>query len=167
MEILTTPLTANDMRLFRLKHFEPEARLRAGVSEVSRVIAAHGFSFVFGESGNSSGGPFASGYFVRGNRRLELHVRENLGLVSYHLGSHSASHEYYMKELGVWPQCEYPGFPNDPVDPFVRLSHDLKFVGEFMSGDARLLLRASAREMTAIAENEGGTCNAIAATYAP
>ncbi len=85
---------------------------------------------------------------------MELHVRDSLGLVRYHLGSHSASHEYYMKELGAWPRCEYPGFPNDPLDPFERLAHDLRFAGEFMSGDARLLLRATERETGAIAERD-------------
>src|SRR5262249_8274834 len=110
--------------------------------------------FVFRESGSGSGGPFAYGEFVRGDRRLELHVRESLGLVSYHLGLHSVSHEYYMKELGVWQQCQYPGFPSDPADPFERLAHDLNFAGEFMSGDARLLLRASETERMALAERD-------------
>ena len=141
------------MKIFRLKakRNQPEARLRAGVVAVAEVLAPHGFTFRFRESGNSSGGPFASGEFVRGGRRLELHVRESLGLVRYHLGSHSASHEYYMKELGVWLRCEYPGFPNDPLDPFVRLAQDVGFAGEFISGDAGLLLRASEREKEALA----------------
>jgi hypothetical protein len=56
-----------------------------------------------------------------------------------------------MKELGVWPRCEYPGFPNDPIDPFVRLAHDVGFAGEFISGNARFLLRASERERAALA----------------
>lgn len=86
-----------------------------------------------------------------GDRRLEL-VRDGLGLVRYHLGSRSASHEYYMKELGAWPRCDYPGFPNDPINPFERLAHDLKFAGEFVSGDARLLLRASETERTALGQ---------------
>src|SRR5215469_17249075 len=141
------------LKIFRLKAKgnQSEARLRAGVLAVAEALAPHGFTFRFRKSGNSSGGPFASGEFVRGDRRLELHVRESLGLVRYHLGSHSASHEYYMKELGVWPRCEYPGFPNDPLDPFVRLARDLGFAGEFMSGDARLLLRASEREKETLA----------------
>jgi hypothetical protein len=145
------------VKIFRLKakRNQPEARLRAGVVAVAEVLAPHGFTFRFRESGNSSGGPFASGEFVRGDRRLELHVRESLGLVRYHLGSHSARHEHYMKELGVWPRCEYPDFPNDALDPFARLAHDLSFAGEFMSGDARLLLRASERERGAIAERDG------------
>jgi len=63
--------------------------------------------------------------------------------------------EYYMRELGVWPQCEYPGFLNDPLDPFVRLAHDLQFAGEFISGEARLLLRTSASESEALAERHG------------
>ncbi|MGA7238049.1 MAG: hypothetical protein WBY44_20345 [Bryobacteraceae bacterium] len=133
---------------------KPEARLRAGVATIATVLAPHGFRFLVRESGNSSGGPFAFGEFVRGDRRLELHVRDSLGLVRYHLGSHSASHEYYMKELGEWPRCDYPGFPNDPMDPFERLAHDLKFAGEFMSGDARLLLRASEIERAALAARD-------------
>jgi len=132
----------------------PEARLRAGAAAIARVLTPYGFRFEFRESGSSGGGPFASGEFVRGDRRLELHVRDNLGLVRYHLGSHSASHEYYMKELGEWPRCDYPGFPNDPIDPFERLAHDLKFAGEFVSGDARLLLRASEIERAELARRD-------------
>ncbi len=79
-------------------------------------------------------------------------MRQSLGLVRYHLGPHSASHEYYMKELGEWRRCDYPGFADDPIDTFERLAHDLKFAGEFVSGDARLLLRASETETTALAE---------------
>jgi hypothetical protein len=59
-----------------------------------------------------------------------------------------------MTELGVFSKCEYPGFPNDPLGPFVRLAHDLSFAGEFMSGDACLLLRAAERERAAIAERD-------------
>jgi hypothetical protein len=99
------------VKLFRFgaTHSKPKTRLRAGVTAIATVLAPHGFRFVFRESGSSSGGPFAFGEFVRGDRRLELHVRESLGLVRYHLGLHSASHEYYMKELGEWPRCDYPG----------------------------------------------------------
>lgn len=141
------------MKLFRFgaRRSNPKVRLRAGATVVATALARNGFRFVFRESGHSSGGPFAFGEFVRGDRRLELHVRNSLGLVRYHLGSHSASHENYMKELGEWPRCEYPGFPDDPLDPFERLAHDLSFAGEFMSGDARLLLRASAHEAAATA----------------
>lgn len=123
------------------------ARLRAGARILSEVLANHRFTFRILEVGASSGGPFASGMFVRGNRRLEFHVRTGLGLVRYHVGPHSASHEHYMRTLGVLPQCEYPGFPEDPLDPFVRLAHDLRFAGEFLSGDARLLLQASYCEL--------------------
>jgi hypothetical protein len=129
--------------------------VRAGAPAVAEVLAPHGFKFRFRESGASSGGPFASGDFVRGDRRLELHVRHGLALVRYHFGPHSASHDYYMKELGIFNQCEYPGFPNDPLNPFVRLAHDLRFAGEFISGDARLLLRASERERATMAECDG------------
>ena len=53
-----------------------------------------------------------------------------------------------MNELGVLRQCQYPGFPNEPLDPFVRLAHDLGFAGKFLSGDARTLeqMRVAFRE---------------------
>jgi hypothetical protein len=37
----------------------------------------------------------------------------------------------------------------------VRLAHDLRFAGEFVSGEARLLLRASETERTALTERDG------------
>ncbi len=57
-----------------------------------------------------------------------------------------------MKELGAFPRCQYPGFKNEPLDPFVRLAHDLRFAGDFLSGDGRMLLRASEIERAFLKE---------------
>jgi hypothetical protein len=89
---------------------------------------------------------------VRGERRLELHFRNNLGL--YHIDDQSASHEFYMRELGVLAQCQYPGFSDDPESAFRGLAHDLTLAEEFLSGSAHVLRKASAREALSTAAQE-------------
>jgi hypothetical protein len=51
-----------------------------------------------------------------------------------------------MRELGVWDQCQYPGFSDDPIDGFRGLLHDLQFAKDFLSRDAEVLERASENE---------------------
>ncbi len=94
-------------------------------------------------------GVFASGDFVRGDRRLELHFRHSVGLVKYHMGSHSASHEAYMREvLGGHAGNRYPGFSDDPLDGFHHLAHDLgNFASDFLIGDGAALVRAALKEV--------------------
>ncbi len=60
--------------------------------------------------------------------------RQRLGLVRYHVGDEHASHESYMREIGVWDQCHYPGFSSDPMNGFEELAHDLNFAGDFVTG---------------------------------
>jgi hypothetical protein len=122
---------------------KPKDWLIDGTQSVDRVLGPAGFAFHFREEGKASGGPFAWGEFVRGDRRLELHFRYSLGLVTYHVARHSVSHELYMRELGVWQQCRYPDFPNDPLSSFDSLAHDLSFADDFVSGSAEVLLKAA------------------------
>jgi hypothetical protein len=114
----------------------PEEVLAAGRGIVEPVMAAHGFVWVAGAEGQSSGGTFASGSFVRGNRCLELNFRHSLGLVAYHLGDRSVDHAAYMRAvLGVNGGNQYPGFSSDPIDGFRHLAHDLEsFCQSFLSG---------------------------------
>jgi hypothetical protein len=109
---------------------------RAGCKILDEVMNPHGFFLVEGPSGNSSGGNFASGEYVRDDRRLEIHFRYSLGLVTYHLGSLSLSHSSYMRALlGKNGGSQYPGFAEDPLDGFRDLSYDLShFCGDFLSG---------------------------------
>jgi hypothetical protein len=108
-----------------------------------------GFRFEERAEGVGSGGAFAWGEFVRDDRRLELHFRRSLGLVTYHLGNHALSHEGYLRAMGVPPGAnQYPGFSDDPLDGFRHLAHDLRaFVSEFVRGDAVTLQRAAPEEM--------------------
>ena len=64
----------------------------------------------------------------------------------YHVGAESASHDYYMRELGVREQCHYPGFSEDPEEAFLGLAHDLAFADDFLTGNGALLRQAAKRE---------------------
>jgi len=125
----------------------PRELLTRGVALLEPVLRPHGFSFVFREEGQSSGGSFAAGDFVRANRRLELHFRHSLGLVTYHVGTARVSHSGYMEELGVRQRAAYPGFSADPLDAFRDLASDLeRFADSFLSDDGAVVVRAAERE---------------------
>jgi len=105
-----------------------------GIESLKSVLSKYGFQFYNGPSGNSSGGSFISGYFETKDRKLELHFRFSLGLVTYHFGDMSVGHEDYMK--AVEAENKYPGFSDKPKDGFKHLSYDLEnFCSAFLQGD--------------------------------
>jgi hypothetical protein len=130
----------------------PKEALLDGAKILDLVLLPEGFRFQFREAGKGSGGNFAWGEFVRDDRRLELHFRQSLGLVRYHIGNQSASHESYMRELGVRSQCRYPGFGEEPSAAFHDLAHDLRLADDFLSGSAAVLRTAAAKEGSENAE---------------
>jgi len=132
----------------------PKDALIDGVQILEAVLLPRGFHFQFDGEGSGSGGDFARGAFVREDRRLEIHFRRSLGLVRYHIGEKSASHESYMRELGVWDQCRYPGFSNDPRNEFDELAHDLSYAADFLVGSASTLRQAAAKEAANTAARE-------------
>jgi hypothetical protein len=107
----------------------------------------HGFSFEYGGEGPSSGGPYAFGSYVNSNRRLEIHFRHSLGLVTYHFGATSLYHEAYMRALlGDAGGNRYPGFSDNPLDAFGDLAADLQsFAGAFLNNDAGGFMRCVAK----------------------
>jgi hypothetical protein len=121
------------------KPSQPEQFLRAGVKRLTPLFSRHGFRFKFHGAGKGSGGPYAHGDMIRGDRRLELHFRNSLGLVTYHAGEKSVDHRTYMKALGVLDQCKYPSFHDDPLAAFDDLAHDVALATEFLDGDASVL----------------------------
>jgi hypothetical protein len=115
---------------------DPEAALRAGVEVLDPVLSPHGFKFVFEKTGTASGGQFAFGKYVRGDRSLELHFRYSLGLVTYHIGESQLDHGSYMRSLGVYGKNSYPDFPTDPLESFQSLAQDLvRYCSDFLTGD--------------------------------
>lgn len=63
----------------------------------------------------------------------------------YHVGEESASHDSYMRELGMQERCHYPGFLEDPKDALLALAHDLAFADDFLTGNGALLRQAARR----------------------
>jgi hypothetical protein len=129
----------------------PADALMEGVQILRPLLDSHGFRFLMRGEELGSGGRFVWGQFIRTepltkDRRLELHYRFGLGLVGYSLGNLQASHEAYMRELGVWEECRYPGFPANSRDGFHALGHDLAFAGDFLWGSANVLSRAAERQ---------------------
>ena len=117
--------------------------LQQGSALIAPLLEVHGFVFNELGIGSSSGGSFASGKFQKDNRWLELHFRYSLGLVSYHLGNCSMSHQNYMYAvLGKPNSSHYPGFSNDPLDGFRHLLMDLQEYGsEFLAESDECLIR--------------------------
>ncbi len=71
---------------------------------------------------------------MRGDRRLELHFRWSLGLVSYQVGDVKISHSEYLRVQGI--MGAYPGFSEKPIDAFVHLLSDLEHAGGiFLHGE--------------------------------
>lgn len=120
----------------------PGELLERGVAELAGVLGPAGFQFVETDDGVGSGGAYASGEFRRGDRRLELHFRSSLGLVRYHFGEESLSHQELVRGVRalerISAEGEYPGFSDDPMAGFHHLRNDLdRFGGVFLRGGAK------------------------------
>ena len=126
----------------------PKEILLAGSVILEPMLSPHGFRFEFRDVGKGPGGFFAWGEFIHCDRRLELHYRFSLGLVTYHALGKKVSHEAYMRELGQWGNNRYPGFSFGYLDAFHDLAHDLLSADDFLSGDAHILLQAAENEAT-------------------
>jgi hypothetical protein len=115
----------------------PAECLREGCIILEPILGKHGFEFQWGGDGPSSGGPFAFGAYASAGRKLELHYRHSLGLVTYHFERHSLSHKSYMRAvLGSGGGNHYPGFSEEPLAPFEDLKFDLEhFATAFLVGD--------------------------------
>lgn len=121
----------------------PEEKLLQGSELLRPLFTKHGFVFAPLDEGKSSGGPFASAEFSRDDRSFEFHFRFSLGMVTYHLGAESITHQEYMcSVLGKPNLSRYPGFSNDPLDAFRDLRDDLEnYCSEFLEGTSDTFLR--------------------------
>jgi len=113
----------------------PSEILLAGRKHIDPIMSSHGFSWESLGSGQSSGGQFDGGRYVKGDRSLELHFRFSLGLVTYSLAFVALSHEDYMRHVAPPGAAQYPGFGDNPLAAFEHLAHDLSlYAGDFLSG---------------------------------
>ena len=120
-----------------------ERTLFQGTELLKPLFSEYGFVFVQLGKGESSGGWFGSAEFRRGDRRFEFHFRYSLGMVNYHLGTESISHQEYMcSVLGKPNMSRYPGFSSEPLDAFRDLRVDLEnYCIEFLEGTNETFLR--------------------------
>jgi hypothetical protein len=75
----------------------PLAALRRGLEILDPTMRANGFAFSQEVSGRGSGGNYARGSYIKGDRRLELHYRFSLRLVTYHIGGDALRHEVCVR----------------------------------------------------------------------
>ena len=105
----------------------PHDELKNGISILDPIMTKYGFKFVVGSIGSGSGGEFASGYYEKGSRRLNLSVRYSLGCVTYQVGETEISHSEYMRVIDK--KGKYPGFSNQIKKAFEHLANDVKLHG--------------------------------------
>ena len=118
------------------------ALLLRGVAVLTEVLGPAGFEFVQTEDEVTTGGAFAAGEFLRGDRRLELQVRSSLTLVRYHFGEESMSHEDLVRGVraleAIKEEGQYPGFSSEPMVGFHHLRNDIERFGAiFLRGGAK------------------------------
>lgn len=102
---------------------DPVSVMMAGAAILADELSPSGFTFHLTGYGNSSGGDFAAGRFIRGDQYLEIHFRHSLGLVTCGWGDSLLSHADYLAGLGE--TGAYLGYGTDPLDAFRHLARDL------------------------------------------
>ncbi len=118
---------------------DPEELLKEGAKILLRILQPCGFTFRIRRRGSGgSGGASAEGWFISGNKWLELHFRWSLGLVTYRVGNRRLGHEDYMRSLRVHHEAAYPGFSEQPLAAFEHLASDLtRYCQDFLIGDGK------------------------------
>jgi hypothetical protein len=117
---------------------DPKAELEAGAKILESALAPHGFVFAFQDAGHGSGGDYAWGKYLCGDRSLYLHHRWGLGIVEYHIGDLWIEHSAYLNFLGVERQSDLISLPLESGPERYRALHsDLtRYCGDFIYGPA-------------------------------
>ena len=112
----------------------PESKvLSAGVKHLDESLAERGFTYRSGAKAHSSGGPFATGHFRKGDIEIGLIVRNKsqLGCPNYSIGNGYAGHQDVVTALGYSGQEELVEgeflefIARNGGDPFEALRSDL------------------------------------------
>ena len=127
-------------------HMFPTEAIAAGRQILDALMASAGFHFEAGDSGQGSGGRFATASYIRGDRRLSFSFRWALGCVEYRIGDSVLDHNDYMRLLGAYGGSEYCRFSREsPLAGFEAVRHDLdRFCSDFLHGDGADFQRLAA-----------------------
>ena len=117
---------------------DPGEVVEQGCIILDGVLSKFGFNHGDIVRGKSSGGDYATTTYLNGERKLQIHFRYSLGLVTYHFGAFSLLHEDYMKALlGTRGGNQYPCYSDEPLDAFRGLASDLEtYASAFLTGDS-------------------------------
>lgn len=115
---------------------DPTEQLLAGAKILEPIMGRYGFQFKLLKSGSGSGGAFACGHYVNGDRRLELHYRYGLGMVIYRAGKAELSHRDYVERLGVLTESQFVwNAKEESLSGFDWLREDIeRFCRSFLIG---------------------------------
>jgi len=113
----------------------PTEHLDLGRRALEPVMAGAGFAWRPKGAGLGSGGAFAAGGYHRGGRALTFSFRFSLGVVVYHHGPLTLTHDDYIRVVAPGGRGAYPGFSEDPQRGFTALAQDLRrYCGVFLGG---------------------------------
>ena len=133
----------------------PKNILLNGVKILSVYLEPLNFKFQLLETGKSSGGEFASGQFVCGEKVIELHYRFSLGLVKYKIDNLELSHEEYIKLLDRVNESKYPNFSDNSMDAFNCLKHDLEcLLTDFTENDDEIFKQKAPERLKELEQKE-------------
>ena len=115
-----------------------EPLLTRGAKILMESLNPQGFRFSVVERSSGSGGDFAIGEFVNGDRAIRLWVRFELGSVTYRKGAIERSHPEIMQCLGLEEEAAYPGFGGgDPENGFHHLCLDFGHLDCFFQNEGQ------------------------------
>ena len=139
----------------------PEQHLSEGVKVLSPYLEPLGFRFELKGTGKSSGGTFAYGHFIKRGRlfgrqrKIELHFRFSLGLVSYTVGDLVLSHQDFVDLLDKHGKNKYPNFSDDPQDAFHCLLWDIKnILNDFTEHKAVIFRQKASKRLKEIRKGQ-------------
>jgi hypothetical protein len=108
----------------------PAQAIEIGNNIIEPLLRGFGFNLEHtsaDEGSGGSGGPAARSRFTCGKRSFEFHYRGSIGLVSYSVAGHSASHNDVAWALGCKSPA-YPSYNRSAEEQFKALSLDISEV---------------------------------------
>jgi hypothetical protein len=130
---------------------EAKQFLLTGIQKIDPILNPVGFVFELSKTGKTHGGDFATGYYQKGNKIIQLIYRTNTGLgcVIYGYRQYTGfyiqldvSHTALIKQIGRYndsklrySDSKFASFSRDGVDPFEALSYDIQnFMLDVLTG---------------------------------